>query len=246
MQRFLPDVADEALDELYLDLEVPAGTAERPHVIIGMVTSVDGAAAVDGTSGAIGGEADGIAYRRLREHVDVILVGAGTVRDESYGPPAAPPERVARRRARGLADVPTIAVVTASLDLPSDLRLFSDPDRRPVIITTTGADTASKERLAEVADVVEVGTDRVDLAGALALLGSRGARRVLGEGGPRLNAQLVRGALADELFVTLAPTLVGETSHRIVEGELGGAPVSLSLRELRHHGGELLLRYGIG
>jgi riboflavin-specific deaminase-like protein len=246
VDRFLPDPGTEDLDDLYLGLELPAGDDERPHVALGMVTSVDGAAAVGGTSGSIGGEADGLAYRRLREHVDVILVGAGTVRAEAYGPPAASPDRIARRRERGLADLPEIAVVTSSLDLDPELRLFGDPERRPLLVTVEDAPADRRQRLAEFADVLVAGRGRVDLPLALRRLAERGVRRVLCEGGPALNAQLVAAGLADELFVTLAPWLVGETSHRIVEGALGDAPVALRLRELRHHESELLLRYAIG
>lgn len=254
MDRFLPDVGIEPLDALYLDLELPAGSATRPHVVLGMVTSVDGAAATDGTSGGIGGEADRLAYRRLREHVDAVLVGAGTVRAERYNPPAAPPDRVARRRARGLADVPALVVVSASLDLPVDLPLFGDPARRPVVLTGPGSPAPRREALADVADVIVVtppdghadgAAAGVDPAAALATLAERGWSRVLCEGGPTLNAQLVAAGLADELFVTLAPRLVGCTGHRIVEGALG-RDVPLELVELRHHAGELLLRYRLG
>jgi riboflavin-specific deaminase-like protein len=251
VDRFLPDVGQEPLDGLYLELDLPAGTAARPYVVLGMVTSVDGAASTNGTSGGLGGEADRLAYRRLREHVDAILVGAGTVRAERYNPPAAPADRVARRRARGLADVPTLVVVSASLDLPHDLEMFADPGRRPVVVTGPAAPRERRAGLEDLADVVVVegapdgGSGEVDLAAALGALAGRGWTRVLCEGGPTLNAQLVAGGLADELFVTLAPRLVGDTRHRIVEGTLG-RDVELELVELRHHAGELLLRYRLG
>lgn len=238
MRRLIPGPGDEPLDDVYVDLEVPAGGA-RPHVYIGMVASADGSAVVDGRSTGLGGAGDRAAFRGLRRTCDVILVGAGTVRQEDYRPPRAPDEVVARRTARGLAPRATIAVVTRTGRLDAASRLFADPTYRPVVITSGSADVA---HLAGVADVLRCGGVEVDLAGALEALGARGAGRVLCEGGPALNGALLRAGLVDELFLTIAPTLVGSSPHRVVDGVLP-VPVGLELVELRAHASELLLRY---
>lgn len=238
MRRFLPEPGDESLDAVYADLGLPAGEG-RPYVYLGMVSSADGSAVVEGRSGGLGGAADRAAFRRLRETCDVILVGAGTARREDYGPPRAPDDVVARRAARGLAARATIAVVTGSGDLDPDARLFADPTYRPVVVTSASADVG---HLADVADVLRCGDDEVDLAVALDQLWERGARRVLCEGGPSLNGTLLRAGLVDELFLTIAPSLVGSTPHRIVDGELA-RPLELELIGLRAHEAELLLRY---
>lgn len=241
VRRLLPALASEELDDLYVDLELPAGK-DRPHVYLGMVASADGAATVDGRTRRLGGEADRMAFRRLRETCDVVLVGAGTARIEDYGPPRAHAGTVGRRQERGLAPLPRIAVVTRSARLDPQARLFCEPDLRPLVLTVDEADT---DHLGPVADVVRCGPGDVDLARALAALHARGARRVLCEGGPSLNAQLVAAGFADELFLTVTPTLVGGTSERILEGPVGD-PRGLELLEARHHEGELLLRYRIG
>ena len=62
-----------------------------------MVSSTDGAVAVDGLSGGLGGAADLRALSQLRAANDVSLVGAGTVRDEGYGPLNGSAERGADR-----------------------------------------------------------------------------------------------------------------------------------------------------
>lgn len=241
MQRFLPSVGEERLDDLYTDLVVPAGET-RPHVYLGMVASADGAAAVEGRSGALGGDADRQAFRRLRETCDVILVGAETVRTEGYGPPRLHDGTAERRVARGLAPRPRVAVVTASAQLDPSARLFADPDLTPIVLTVDEADTTA---LDDVAEVVRCGPGSVDLSLAMAALWERGAGRVLCEGGPSLNAQLLAAGLADELFLTIAPVLAGAAAPRIVDGSIGD-PRDLALVELRHHDGELLVRYRIG
>ena len=242
MRRLLPDVADEDLDDLYTDLEIPAGEGRRPHLYLDMVASVDGAATIDGRTRSLGGEADHLAFRRLRETCDAILVGAGTVRVEDYGPPRRHDGTVERRRARGLTDLPTVVVVSASLALDPSARLFQDPQLRPTILTVADAPQPRRQELSEVADLVSVGTGVVDLAAGMAALADRGWRRLLCEGGPHLNASLFALDLVDELFLTVTPTIAGETDRRIVEGAIG-ARRDAELVELRHHDGELLLRY---
>lgn len=241
MERLLPDVGAEELHDLYASLEIPAGEG-RPHLYLDMVASVDGAATIGGRTRELGGEADRIAFRRLRETCDAVLVGAGTVRVEDYGPPRRHEGTVERRRARGLSDLPTVVVVSASLALDPGARLFQDPELRPTVLTVADAPQERRRELAEVADLVSVGTGLVDLTAGMAELADRGWARVLCEGGPHLNAGLFALDLVDELFLTVTPTVAGVTDRRIVEGPIG-APRGAELVELRHHDSELLLRY---
>lgn len=237
----VPACREEPLDDLYLSLEFPEAGG-RPYVYVNMVSSADGAAHLAGRTHGLGGEADRLAFRRLREYCDVVLVGAGTVRAERYGPPRMSPEARERRVARGLHPVPRLAVVSARLELDPHAPLFSDPTRPPLVFTAESAPRDRVERLREVAEVVVCGTREVDLPGALRELARRGARRVLCEGGPTLNAQLLEARLVDELFLTVVPLVVGGAAGRIVAGSLA-SPVRLQLKELREYRGELLARY---
>ena len=81
---------------------------------------------------------------RLRSIADVILVGAGTVRAENYGPPRISPEDQEARQARGQEPVPTIAVVSGRLHLDPTSRMFVDSPSRPIILTTEHADAARR------------------------------------------------------------------------------------------------------
>jgi riboflavin-specific deaminase-like protein len=250
MRRLLPDPADLDLADAYAQLVLPSPPADavRATLALGMVTSVDGAVSVDGTSGGLGGDADAQAFRRLRDACDAILVGAGTVRAEDYGPPRAPTARADARRARGLAAAPQLLVVTGSADLDPHARVFTaDRDAHvpvPVVVTHDQAPADRTTALAEVTEVVTVGEGAVDLPDVLAWCLQRGLPRVLCEGGPQLNAALLAAGVVDEIFVTLAPSLAGGAAGRIVEGpELG--PLDLDLVELHEHEGELLLRYRV-
>lgn len=239
----VPEYRQEPLEHLYADLQFPE-ILHRPYLYLNMVATLDGAAHLMGRTKGMGGEADRLAFRRLREYCDIVLVGAGTVRAERYGPPRLDAEAQVRRRRRGLEPLPRLAVVSARLHLDPALQLFSDPDRRPLVITTEDADPARRGALEAVAEVVACGRGTVDLPSALRWLRTRGARWVLCEGGPTLNGKLLAAGLVDELFLTLAPLLAGGGAGRIVAGG-SLAPVRLHLRELREHQGELLARYTV-
>lgn len=212
----------------------------RPWVVANMVTSLDGATSADGVSGPLGAPADKVVFRALRAVADVVLVGAGTVRAESYGPPILA-ERVQRERvAAGRTPRPRLAVITSRLELDWSARLFDD-DPPPIVLTT---DDAPAQRAAEAerrAEVRRHGRCRVDLVSALSAL-SADADVVLCEGGPSVLGQLVERHLLDELCLTVSPTLVGKSDHGLVAGLSHGVR-RLSLVRVAEADGMLFLRY---
>ncbi len=109
-----------------------------------------------------------------------------------------------------------------------------------------GAGTMRAERYSGLEKrliVVESGPEgRVDLPALLGSLRSEGVRALLCEGGPILHAALQAAGLVDELFLTIAPKLIGGTAPRILNGELPD-PLPLELAWLLEQDGELFARY---
>jgi riboflavin-specific deaminase-like protein len=190
----------------------------RPWVALNMVASADGAVTVDGRSGGLSGPADKAIFFGLRAVADVVLVGAGTVRAEDYGPPRLSDDGRAARTERGQAPFPTIAVVSGRLDLDPTARLFVDTPTRPIVLTGARGDRHRRAALETVADVVTVGDEHVDPTLALAELSRRGAGVVICEGGPTLNGTLLGAGLVDELCLSVAPLLASGDDPRIVRG----------------------------
>jgi riboflavin biosynthesis pyrimidine reductase len=235
----LPDPTDDVdLDEAYA-LPGPG----RLHVRANFVSSVDGAAEVGGRSGGLSSDADHRVFSVLRGLCDVVLVGAGTVRGERYGPARPSADRRARRRAHGLAAVPPIAVVTSRVDLDLQSAFFTEAAARPVILTTGAAPADLRQRASEVADVAVCGDTAVDLATALEALVERGLTRVLCEGGPHLMGQLVAADRLDELCLSLSPVIAGPERLRIIGGAPLDAPARLELGHVLTAEGTLFLRY---
>jgi riboflavin-specific deaminase-like protein len=215
----------------------------RPWLLVNMISSLDGATAVQGVSGSLGGPADRTVFLAIRAVADVILVGAATVRAETYSVPMLSTDRQTEREARGQAPRPRLAIVSRSLDLDLRAALFSDPAHPPFVVTTTDADVERRAALAKVAEIIEAGTGSVDLLSALDQLRSRGVNVVLSEGGPTLNGQLVAAGLVDEMCLSLSPMLVGGSSRRLAEGPIGTEPLRLILDRVVTEDGFLFLRY---
>lgn len=184
-----------------------------------MIASIDGAATVGDTSGGLGGTGDRELFAVLRELADVIVVGAGTARAENYGGVRISAAGRDRRRGRGQAEVPPIALVTRSADLERDLPVFTGSEVPPLVLTSAAAAPRARGRLGPTAEVLDCSTadpDQVDLAAALQRLSERGLTRVLTEGGPSLLGSFIAHDLLDELCLTTAPLLVGGTAPRVI------------------------------
>jgi riboflavin biosynthesis pyrimidine reductase len=234
MRQLFPDAGG--------DVDLAAFYASPAGVRLNMISSADGAATVGSKSGGLGGPADKAVFAALRGLCDVILVAAGTVRAEGYGPARLPPEVREARRARGQAPVPPIAVISRSADLDYGSKFFTEAEVPPIVITGE-AGRVKLETAAPKAEVLVAGDEGVDLARALAALSERGLRSVLAEGGPSLNGQLLAAGLVDELCLTLAPRLVGGDARRIVTGSALQTGAPWTLTSILEDEGYLLLRY---
>lgn len=245
MRRLLPttlsgDAAGGAVD---LEAAYAWPQTDRQLVRANMVASLDGAATLDGVTEGLSGRSDRRLLGLLRGLADVVLVGAGTVRREGYGPVRPGAERQARRLAAGLAPVPPIAVVSGSLALDPGSRFFVEAVARPIVITHAGAPPDRRAVLEQIADVVIAGEHAADPSRILAALADRGYTRVLCEGGPHLLHEIVAAGRLDELCLTVAPWLVGGEPLRILAGPpLRGRDEWQPVHVLEE-GGSLFLRY---
>lgn len=125
-----------------------------------------------------------------------------------------------------------------------------DWDILVLVCRSTPADYLAYLRQKRICYLVS-GTDRVDLAGALAAMATKvGIRCVLSTAGGGLNGALLRAGLIDELSLTIAPALVGGLGTPSV---LDGTPLAIgehptSLRLLAVHtdaGGSVRLHYEV-
>ncbi|MGN6663513.1 MAG: dihydrofolate reductase family protein [Solirubrobacterales bacterium] len=222
MRRLLPDPGPTTVAEQlegYRPWEEPR--EERPLVGMNFVATVDGRATIEGRSGPIGSDADTKMLVGLRTRFDAVMIGAGTMRAERYGP---------MKR--------LMVLVSGRLDLPWDAPLFTEEGE----VTIFTASEAEPPETAASLDVVRH-EGAVNLTEALRYLRQeRAVRALLSEGGPQLHAQMQADGLVDDLFLTTAPKLSGGGAPRIVEGSLPGV-IGLELAWLLEEDGELFARY---
>lgn len=231
------DVSDDRLAELYT-----IDDRERPWLRVNFVSSLDGAATRDGRSGGLSSASDKRVFDVLRRLCDVVMVGAGTVRVEGYGPMRLDDDAAGWRELNGLPPQPAFAIVSGSLNIDQASRVFSDAPVRPIVLTTTRASDERASALRRVADVVVCGDDSIDADVARRTLLERGLAQILCEGGPALFGSILAADGVDELCLTLSPSLEAGDAGRIARGALPSAR-SLTLRNILVATDAVLLRY---
>lgn len=250
---------------------------DRPTIVGNFVSSLDGVVALGQSEPNAGGgeisgfsDADRYMMALLRCLADVVVVGAGTLRvgrrhvwNAAHLQPALVGAFAGWRSQLRLTPQPTTIVVTASGNLDATHAGLNVPDL-PVIVVTTQAGAARLAALPLSRNVrIEAVGDgsQVPPGALLEVIRGTGARLALCEGGPHLFGDILRAHLVDELFLTMAPQVIGRdaTDHRLglVEGAsfgggLGGGVGSglggglgrwATLSSIRRAGDDLFLRY---
>ncbi|MGI8430281.1 MAG: dihydrofolate reductase family protein [Solirubrobacteraceae bacterium] len=242
-RRLIPDTSTVDELELLAGLAL-AGEARdaRPYTIANFVTTIDGRATFRGRSGPLGDDGDHAIFHGLREHVDAVLAGTGTLAIERYGRLLGKPERRRRRVQRGATAEPLACVVTRSGEIPTGIPLFGEPEARIVVFSPVALDTS-----AWAAEVTVVGVDPGELTLTTVLQRLRqdyGVSTLLCEGGPTLFGVLLGEGLVDELFLTLAPKLAGGGNGPTIASAPALAELhQLELKWLLERDGSLYLRY---
>lgn len=199
----------------------------RPFVVLKMASSLDGkAAARDGSSRWITGEAARADAHRLRAWSDAIVVGSSTVMADD-------PELTVRGSHAATARPPLRVVVDSSGRVPATGRLFDDASAT-LVATTDRAPGARIEDWtaagAQVAVLDRDADDRVSLLSLVEELGKRDVQGLVFEGGPTLAWSAVRDGLIDRIVWYLAPLLVGGSAAPTALGGTGFAPIGDALR----------------
>ncbi len=242
-RRLLPAPGTVTLPEVGDTLQLPADVyGDRPYLIVNFVASADGRATLDGRSAPLSDDGDRAMFHALREQVDAVLVGTGTLRTERYGRLIRDSQGRERRLAKGLTAEPLACVVTRGGDVPFDIPLFAEPEQRVVVVAAEGVVEPQGN-----AEVVGLDPAELTLTSAARVLRQRyGVRHLLCEGGPTLFGALLQERLVDELFLTLAPKLAGGgRGPTISSGRELPDRAALRVRWLLEREGSLFLRYEI-
>lgn len=213
-----------------------------PYVTLKLAASMDGRiATVTGASRWITGERARKLVHRLRNQVDAVMVGAGTVIADD-------PSLTCRLP--GGRD-PLRIVVDGRLRVPLSARVLTKQAAPGTIIATVSRKPRTIEALRRRGATVLVLPGRgglLSIRRLLAELGKRGVTSVLIEGGGSLGAAALRDGAVDEFLCFYAPKLIGGDGRPVL-GPLGvvrlADAVSLANVRLMRLGEDVLVRAAV-
>jgi 2,5-diamino-6-(ribosylamino)-4(3H)-pyrimidinone 5'-phosphate reductase len=224
-------------------------SAKRPYIAFNMVSSVDGKATThEGKLTGLGSRPDRWLMKRLRSQFDAVLVGGETLRRDVFVP-TVPPELLAERQKNFEKPQPLGIVISNSGGFPQEHRFWeAAKDYRVVLV---GEETVIEPWLESRSQIFRFPTQnhQIDLKQVLTFLFEKlGVKRLLVEGGAALNYAFISQSFADEMFLSLAPHIVGGAENMTVVGGtgygLGGGDLpKLKLRSVYQAESELFLRY---
>jgi len=180
-------------------------TTGRPFVVLKSAMTLDGrTATVTGDSRWISGSESRAWVHRLRDRMDAVMVGIGTVlRDDPL---------LTTRLPEGGRDAARI-VVDSRLRIPGSAAVLGLESSAPTIIATTRSAPAEKiarlERRGAQVLLAAEGEGGVDLNDLMRQLGAAGFQSILLEGGNILNSAALKVGLIDRVMIFIAPLLLG-------------------------------------
>ena len=240
--------------------------AGRPYVISNFVSTVDGVVSLSAPGKAIGdvisgaNEQDSIVMGLLRAAVDVVTIGAGTLRASPQHiwtpshiyPPYADLYKELRDRI-GKQKSPLIVIITARGNIDLSLPLFQSGETSVWILTTAEGERRLREMNVPTTVLIDGGSDAHSLTarGIIETIVriNPSCETILIEGGPHLMGDFFAERCLNELFLTLSPQLAGRQNSverlGIVAEKIFAPdhPLWGKLISVKRGGSHLFLRY---
>ncbi len=201
---------------------------KQPFVALKVAATLDGKVATrNGDSKWISGEASRRFVHKVRDQVDGVLVGIGTIlRDD--------PLLTARRKE---GREPYRIVLDSRLKIPEEAKVFEHSPSEVILATTELAPREKVERMERRGVrvlIIDSKEGRVDLRSCLTKLAEIGVVNLLVEGGSQVNGSFLDEGLIDKFLLFLSPKLMGDPQAPGIFGGRGVANLNeaVALREI--------------
>jgi 2,5-diamino-6-(ribosylamino)-4(3H)-pyrimidinone 5'-phosphate reductase len=213
---------------------------KRPHVIINCAMSADGKIASPMRKQLrISCEKDIARMYRLRNKVDAVMVGVGTILSDD-------PKLTVKETYVKHPRQPLRVVLDSKGRTPSHAQVLNDV-ARTVVMTAKGTKKTSKKSHIEVVECQTDGNGFIDVKYALELLYRKGVRTLLVEGGGTVIWNFLHRKVVDDLYIYLGPCIIGGRDTPTVadgEGITGNEEaIPLKIVEVKRVGPGLLIHY---
>jgi diaminohydroxyphosphoribosylaminopyrimidine deaminase/5-amino-6-(5-phosphoribosylamino)uracil reductase len=177
---------------------------KEPFVVLKVAATLDGKMATrHGDSKWISGKASRRFVHRLRDQVDGVLVGIGTVLKDD-------PQLTARIKG---GRNPYRIVLDSHLRIPEDAKVFGDSPSKAIIATSGLAPKDKIEKLEKRGVrilILDSHEGKINLKSCLSKLGEIEMTSLLVEGGSQVNGSFLDEGLIDKLLLFLSPKLLGD------------------------------------
>ena len=173
--------------------------------------------------------------QELRSTVDVIITSAGRVANDD------PTFQVKDPMGRQ----PTVVIVDKGIDTPPKAAILASKSKKVMLVTCRSSNKSKIHRLqAERPDlaVFEFGENAVNLEDMVWELHQMGMHRMLLEGDSALNMRMLDSGLVEEVYVMVAPLLLGQPLPSVLDGKLDHS-VNLQLEGILQYGDNVVLHY---
>jgi len=215
-------------------------TIDRPFVILKNAFTLDGKIATKtGDSKWISGSKSRELVHQLRDRVDAILVGIGTVLADN--------PRLTTRLPEGGSN-PIRVVLDSKLETPLSANIVNNQsEAQTIIVTNRDSEQAKKEELIRRGvEILELGgTEKVNLDKLLVELAHEEITSLLVEGGSKINSSFWEAKLVDKIYYFIAPRIIGGREAVPVVGGTGVAEIKDGIKiinkEIQEIGEDILV-----
>jgi len=202
---------------------------KEPFVVLKVAATLDGKMATrNGDSKWISGEASRRFVHKLRDQVDGVLVGIGTVLKDNP---------MLTARIRGGRD-PYRIVLDSRLKIPEEAKVIGTSPSKAIIASTELAPKDKIEKLEKRGVqilILDSKEGRVNLKSCLSKLGEMGMMNLLVEGGSQVNGSFLDEGGIGKLLLFLSPKLIGDQQALGIFGGKGASNLqkATALKEIK-------------
>lgn len=202
----------------------------QTYVIFNTAMSLDGRVGKKDAQIVFANKLDNYRVHRLRGSVDAILIGVETVLSDD-------PELVVSEALKK----PVRIIVDAKGELPLNSKVL-DGTAKTIVAVSKAINPITVQRFKDRgAEVISLGDYSVPLRDLMWALYRRGIKRILLEGGGSTSRRMFNERLVDEVYITIAPMLIGQGID-LFHGELD-RNIELDLEGILQYGDQVVLHY---
>lgn len=208
----------------------------RPYVILSSAISIDGKIATRTRKSNLSSRKDLIRVHNLRKSVDAIIVGKNTIRVDD--------PLLTVRYVEGNNPIRVILDSKGSLSTKSNV-IKTAKNIPTILVVSENAPRNVKKFTAKGVQVIRCGKKKIDIKKLLKILGKKGIKKIVVEGGGTTNWYFFKEKLVDEIIVTITPYILGgSTAISLVEGVgFGKISNSFKLKKIEKIQNEIVLHY---